>query len=119
MSGRAEERNGIRSHAPPLIRSSAHPALSLQLVPVPRPVAVKTTPRRDHQAPSAYRERGRGQSPDVVLLTAVGPDRISGGAEIGEPYARDYFQCVTAEGMLVLLYHDAIAEQWYLHGWWD
>jgi hypothetical protein len=105
--------------ADPLLRSSAPPALSLQLVPVPRPVAVKTTPRRDHHAPAAYRERGRGQSPDVALLTAVGPDRISGGTEIGEPYARDYFQCVTADGLLVLLYHDVIAEQWYLHGWWD
>jgi hypothetical protein len=100
-------------------RRSAPSALSLQLVPAPRPIAVKTTPRRDHHAPTAYRERGRGRSPDVELLTAAGPDRISGGAEIGEPYARDYFQCVTAEGMLVLLYHDAIAEQWYLHGWWD
>jgi hypothetical protein len=114
---RAEERTSGAAHA--LGRSSAPPALSLQLVPAPRPIAVKTTPRRDHHAPIAYRERGRGQSPDVELLTAVGPDRISGGAEIGEPYARDYFQCVTAEGMLVLLYHDAIAEQWYLHGWWD
>ena len=82
-------------------------------------MAVKTAPRRDHCAPTVYRERGRAQSPDVELLTAAGPDRISGGAEIGEPYARDYFQCVTAQGQLVLLYHDVIAEQWYLHGWWD
>ncbi|NUP71758.1 MAG: hypothetical protein HOQ16_11125, partial [Gemmatimonadaceae bacterium] len=100
-------------------RPQTPPTLALQLVPAPRPVAVKTTPRRDHYAPTTYRERGRGQSPDVELLTAAGPDRISGGAEIGEPYVRDYFQCVTAEGMLVLLYHDVIAEQWYLHGWWD
>jgi hypothetical protein len=101
-------------------RTSAGAALALQLVPAPRPVAVKTTPRRDHCAPAAYRERGRDRAPtDVELLTAVGPDRISGGAEIGEPYARDYFQCVTADGRLVLLYHDVIAEQWYLHGWWD
>jgi Nucleotidyltransferase/DNA polymerase involved in DNA repair len=109
----------VRMCGHPDVRTSGHPTLSLQLVPAPRAVAVKTTPRRDHHAPTAYRERGRGQSPDVELLTAVGPDRISGGAEIGEPYARNYFQCVTAEGMLVLLYHDVIAEQWYLHGWWD
>jgi hypothetical protein len=100
--------------------AGATPSLALQLVPAPRPVAVKTTARRDHHAPAAYRERGRGEgAPDVALLTAMGPDRISGGADIGEPYARDYFQCVTADGMLVLLYHDVVAEQWYLHGWWD
>jgi hypothetical protein len=109
-----------RTFASPHLRTSAPPALSLRLVPAPRPVAVTTTSRRDHRVPAGYRERGRGQtSPDVALLTAAGPDRISGGAEIGEPYARDYFQCVTADGLLVLLYHDVLAEQWYLHGWWD
>lgn len=113
-AGRSDGRTAGRTLA------DAAPALSLQLVPVPRPVAVKTTPRRDHGAPAAYRERGRDRAPiDVELLTAVGPDRISGGAEIGAPYARDYFQCVTADGRLVLLYRDVIAEQWYLHGWWD
>jgi hypothetical protein len=116
---RAEGPN-LRTSAPPHLRTSAPPALSLRLVPAPRPVAVTTTPRRDHRVPAGYRERGRGQTaPDVALLTAAGPDRISGGAEIGEPYARDYFQCVTADGLLVLLYHDVLAEQWYLHGWWD
>jgi hypothetical protein len=113
-----EERPDGRMLGRPDARRSA--ALALQLVPAPRPVAVKAMPRRDHCAPAAYRARGRDQTPtDVALLTAVGPDRISGGAEIGEPYARDYFQCVTADGRLVLLYHDVIAEQWYLHGWWD
>ena len=40
-------------------------------------------------------------------------------ASVGELYARDYYQCVTADGLLVLLYRDALAGQWYLHGWWD
>jgi hypothetical protein len=111
---------GLRVSGSPGLRVSGLPALSLRLVPAPRPVAVTTTPRRDHRMPAGYRERGRGQtSSDIALLTAAGPDRISGGAEIGEPYARDYFQCVTADGLLVLLYHDVLAEQWYLHGWWD
>jgi hypothetical protein len=100
--------------------SAATPALSLQLLPTPRLVAVETTERRDHQVPVGYHEHGRReQSPEREVLTAAGPDRISGGAEVGEPYVRDYFQCVTADGMLVLLYHDVLAGPWYLHGWWD
>lgn len=101
------------------LASAAAPALCLQLLPVPRSLAVTTTARRDHHVPGGYREDGGGRSADVEVLTAVGPDRISGGADIGEPYARDYFQCVTTEGMLVLLYHDVLADRWYLHGWWD
>jgi hypothetical protein len=100
--------------------SVATPALCLQLLPVPRSLAVKTAERRDHDMPVGYCDLAGGQrSTDVQVLTTVGPDRISGGAEVGEPYARDYFQCVTAEGMLVLLYHDVLAGRWYLHGWWD
>jgi hypothetical protein len=96
------------------------PALSLQLLPQPRALTMTTAERRDHQIPSRYRERAKGErAVDVDVITALGPDRISGGAEIGEPYARDYFQCVTAEGMLVLLYHDLLGNEWYLHGWWD
>jgi hypothetical protein len=53
------------------------------------------------------------------VLTAAGPDRISGGAEAGEPYERDYFHCLTDAGLLVLLYRDLLAGGWYLHGWWD
>jgi hypothetical protein len=102
--------------------SAATPTLCLQLLATPRPLTVTTAERRDHHVPVSYREEGgsAGQrSTDAEVLTAVGPDRISGGADIGEPYARDYFQCVTAEGMLVLLYHDVLAGRWYLHGWWD
>lgn len=104
------------------------PSLSLQLLPRARPVAVQTTERRDHRVPVSYREgaqarqRGKGSAPrvsEVAVLTTVGPDRISGGVEVGEPYARDYYQCVTADGLLVLLYRDALAGRWYLHGWWD
>jgi hypothetical protein len=91
------------------------PSLSLQLLPRARPIVVETAERRDHAVPVSYRERAS----EIAVLTTVGPDRISGGAETGALYARDYYQCVTAEGLLVLLYRDALAGQWYLHGWWD
>jgi protein ImuB len=109
-------------------RSGKVPSLSLQLLPRARPIAVQTAGRRDHNIPVSYRDyreraQRRGETAsrvsEVAVLTTVGPDRISGGAEIGELYARDYYQCVTAEGLLVLLYRDALAGQWYLHGWWD
>jgi nucleotidyltransferase/DNA polymerase involved in DNA repair len=114
----------LREHSPSgkmgEIASVTTPTLSLQLLPVPRPVAVKTTDRRGHRVPVAYWERDGRRSPtEVELLTTLGPDRISGGAEVGELYARDYFHGVTAEGMLVLLYRDVRADRWYLHGWWD
>lgn len=105
---------------------SRAPSLSLQLLPRARPIAVQTTERRDHRVPVSYRdnraEQRKGRAPrvsEVTVLTTVGPDRISGGAEVGKLYARDYYQCVTDDGLLVLLYRDALAGQWYLHGWWD
>jgi protein ImuB len=107
---------------------SRAPSLSLQLLPRARPIAVETAERRDHRVPVSYRERAEAQRrrsesasrvSEVSVLTTVGPDRISGGAEVGALYARDYYQCVTAAGRLVLLYRDALAGQWYLHGWWD
>jgi protein ImuB len=109
-------------------KGSRAPSLSLQLLPRARPIAVQTAERRDHCVPVSYRERAQAQRrgapgasrvSEVAVLTTVGPDRISGGAEVGELYARDYYQCVTADGLLVLLYRDALAGQWYLHGWWD
>lgn len=87
--------------------------LTLQLLPQARPVLVETIGRRDHFLPIRFRD-GRW----IQLVTAAGPDRISGGA-CEAPYAREYFRGVTAEGTLVLLFRDACADSWYLHGWWD
>lgn len=119
----------LRELGPTGERRQSIPALSLQLLPRARPITVQTTERRDHRIPVSYREhmqthaRQRGGRPprvsEVVVLAAAGPDRISGGAEAGELYARDYYQCVTADGRLVLLYRDTLVGQWYLHGWWD
>src|SRR5688572_5011880 len=90
------------------------PRLTLQLLPEPKPVAVKTTPRRDHQRPVSYQEDGRS----FEVLDAAGPDRVSGG-QWETTYAREYFRCVREDGLLVWMYRDAQHEDWYVHGWWD
>jgi hypothetical protein len=89
------------------------PGLTLQLLSEPREVLVETVRRRDHQAPVRYRDGQWKQ-----LLTAAGPDRISGG-RWEEPYAREYFRVVTVTGTLVWLYRDAREDRWFLHGWWE
>jgi protein ImuB len=89
------------------------PGLTLQLLPVPREVLVETVRRRDHHVPIRYRDGQWKQ-----LVTAAGPDRISGG-RWDETYAREYFRAVTVDGVLVWLYRDARSDQWFLHGWWD
>jgi hypothetical protein len=61
----------------------------------------------------------------VEVLVAAGPDRVVAGHADGRPVARDYWQCFTDQGALVLLYREAAvadpagAAAWYLHGWWD
>jgi protein ImuB len=54
----------------------------------------------------------------MKLISAAGPDRVSGG-RWNEPYAREYFRCVTGDGMMLWIYRDAREDAWYLHGWWD
>ncbi len=92
----------------------ADPALELQLLSQPRPIRVRTRTRRDHTFPTHYREAS-----DWSLLTAAGPDRISGGHEQARPYAREYYRCVSDAGALLWIYRDAVENRWYLHGWWD
>jgi hypothetical protein len=94
-------------------------SLTLQLAPFPTQVAVETVARRDHMVPSRFRD-ARGWH---EVVSAAGPDRVSGSAWDGKKaYAREYFRCVTREGLLVWLFRNARAERpasWYLHGWWD
>ena len=90
------------------------PALALQLLSVPRSIGVRCRRRRDHSLPVAYRE-GREW---VELVEVAGPDRISGG-HAGEPFAREYFRCLTGEGRLLWLFRDGLTDDWHLHGWWD
>jgi hypothetical protein len=116
------------SYAASPAASVNRPSLTLQLLPEPRPVRAVTVSRRDHVVPVCYHERPLGASgvktrgephggTAVDVLIAVGPDRIDGGLWEAAPYAREYFQCVTRDGRLVLLFQ--AANGWYLHGWWD
>lgn len=95
------------------VKATADPRLTLQLLPEPRRIAVTTKRRRDHQMPVQYRDKQW-----MAIISAAGPDRVSGG-QWAEPYAREYFRCVTDDGMMVWLYRDAREDGWYLHGWWD
>lgn len=88
--------------------------LALQLLRRPRALNVRSTPRRDHSAPCAYREGPHW----VGIVDAAGPDRVSGGHD-SEAFAREYFRCVTSEGRLLWIFRDALGERWYMHGWWD
>ncbi|MDB4871702.1 MAG: hypothetical protein JWL97_2706 [Gemmatimonadales bacterium] len=96
-----------------VVKATAAPSLTLQLLPEPRRIAVTTKRRRDHQVPLQYRDKQW-----TTIISAAGPDRVSGG-QWGEPYAREYFRCVTDDGMMVWVYRDARSDEWYLHGWWD
>jgi protein ImuB len=96
-----------------VVKATAAPRLTLQLLPEPRRIAVTTRRRRDHQLPVQYRDKEW-----MSIISAAGPDRVSGG-QWSEPYAREYFRCVTDDGMMVWLYRDAREDAWYLHGWWD
>lgn len=89
-------------------------ALALQLLAEPRRVQVRTRARRDHELPVSFRD-GAGWR----AITAAGPDRVSWGYEEGRRGAREYFRCVSDEGMLLWIYRDAVGKRWYLHGWWD
>lgn len=96
-----------------VVKATAAPRLTLQLLPEPRRIAVTTKQRRDHQMPVQYRDKQW-----MTIVSAAGPDRVSGG-QWTEPYAREYFRCVTDDGMMVWIFRDAREDQWYVHGWWD
>jgi protein ImuB len=96
-----------------VVKATAAPRLTLQFFPEPRRIAVKTVRRRDHELPVQFRDKHWQQ-----IVSAAGPDRVSGGRWT-EPYAREYFRCVTDDGMMVWIFRDARTDEWYLHGWWD
>lgn len=105
----------------PIAGPGAGPRLSLSLLPEPLPIDVETGEgsggRAGHNtlygAPLRYRDRSGWQR----VVTASGPDRISGG-QWEKAYAREYFRCSTERGELVWLFRDARRGRWFLHGWW-
>ena len=88
--------------------------LTLYLLPTPRAIETRTEERRDHILPIGYRDGGAWYG----ILSAAGPDRVS-GERWGDAYAREYFRCIVDDGGMVWLYRDARADGWYIHGWWD
>jgi hypothetical protein len=96
-----------------VVKATAAPRLTLQLLPEPRRIAVTTKRRRDHEVPVQFRDKEW-----TTIVSAAGPDRVSGG-QWSEPYAREYFRCVTDDGVMVWLFRDAREDGWYVHGWWD
>ncbi len=109
-------RGAPRPAPAPTPTAPASPALTLQLLPVPKVVTVDTEPRRDHHVPVRYLDGNEWHS----IAEAAGPDRVSGG-EWSTTYAREYFRCVREDGMMVWLYHGTQQQSsdWFLHGWWD
>lgn len=112
------------------------PQLLLQLAPTPLSISVETAPRRDFLVPVRYRDANGWHE----VVNVAGPERVSGRHWDGDTaYAREYFRCVTREGVLVWLFRDANEKrlrragtktrvgtpdaksggQWFLHGWWD
>lgn len=106
--GGAKDRKAVKE-----VRGESAPVLELQLLPEPRPIRVRCRSRRDHVLPIRYQDGREWRS-----LTAAGPDRISGGQEEARPYAREYYRCVSDAGALLWIYHDAVDDRWFLHGWW-
>jgi hypothetical protein len=108
-----EPAHAARTHV--VRESKAEPRFTLQILQTPRPISVKTAKRRDHDLPVRYRDNGGW----VTIESAAGPDRVSGG-QWEEPYAREYFRCVTEEGTLVWIFREVTEEgEWYMQGWWD
>ena len=95
-------------------RASVAPGLTLQVLAEPRRISVHTKKRRDHLAPVGFED----EEGWLAIESAAGPDRVS-GAHWENVFAREYFRCLTVDGRLVWLYHDAKDGEWYIHGWWD
>src|SRR6202165_3336211 len=57
-----------------VVKATAAPSLTLQLLPEPQRIAVTTERRRDHQVPVQYRDKQW-----MTIISAAGPDRVSGG----------------------------------------
>ncbi len=93
--------------------ADVEPELALYLLPEPEPLEVETGDRRGYAVPIRYRDRDGWHD----LLTASGPDCISGG-QWETTYAVELYCCVRADGELIQLGRDARRDCWELHGAW-
>jgi hypothetical protein len=94
--------------------STVAPELTVQLLCDPRPIDVWVATRRETRVPHRYFDGTR----NYTLVSALGPDLVTGG--FGETrFAREYFQCVRDDGVMVLLARDLTLDGWTLAGWWD
>jgi hypothetical protein len=90
--------------------ATLHPMLLL----TPREITVLTTSRRGFAIPCRYTDN----NVPYPLKESLGPHCISGNRWT-ERVAREYHQCIRADGTVVLLYREVLSNQWYLAGWWD
>lgn len=99
---------------PQILPDDTLPQLALHLRYQPESIEVETTDRRGYQVPRCYRGRdGRHE-----LVSASGPDCLSGGQWEDAPYAWELYCCVRRDGEIVLLARDALRQQWELAGEW-
>lgn len=99
-------------------RGSEGSALTLQLLREPRRIAVEVRVERGRVVPARYLDLARGRE-WYVLVTAAGPERVSGGRWEEGAYAREYFRCITETGRMLWLFRNATEDTWYLQGVWD
>ncbi len=90
------------------------PVLAPLLLPAPREISVFTERRRGFDVPVRYLDHGEV----VVLRQALGPQCLSGEQWAGR-FAREYYQGIRPDGVMVLLYREWRDDRWYLAGWWD
>jgi protein ImuB len=100
-----------RLEKPPTPSASA--GLWLQLLAEPRSIQVRIGPSGARMVPVRYLDRGEWKE----IVDAAGPDRQSGGHD-SAGFAREYYRCATDENELLWIFHDALTDGWFLHGWW-
>ena len=99
---------------PQIAPEDTTPSLALHLHELPERVEVETRDRRGHQAPLRY----RGRDGHHELVTASGPDCVSGGQWEDEAHAFELYCCVRRDGEIVLLAWDARRDSWEAIGEW-
>lgn len=110
-----EQESALVWARPQLGPGEIEPELLLHLLSEPEPVEVETVDRRGFAAPVRYRDREGWHE----MVTASGPDCVSGGRWEGEEaYAWELYCCVREDGEMVQLGRDARSSRWMLHGTW-